>query len=78
MNKHMSSRKAEVNLFVIDSEFTYSDFGNRSSPADNQTFRAQDYSWEEHGVSLANELYGDIGDLLDKRFNVAFNLTYYT
>lgn len=31
-------------------------------------FRRQDYSWEDHGFSLANRLYSDIGHLLDERF----------
>lgn len=32
----------------------------------------QDYSWEDHGFSLVNRLYSDIGHLLDERFrNVA-------
>lgn len=28
----------------------------------------QDYSWEDHGFSLVNRLYSDIGHLLDDRF----------
>ena len=38
----------------------------------------QDYSWEDHGFSLANRLYPDIGTYLDDKFNTAYNLTYYT
>ncbi|KGL76796.1 Sestrin-3, partial [Tinamus guttatus] len=28
----------------------------------------QDYSWEDHGFSLVNRLYSDIGHLLDEKF----------
>lgn len=31
-------------------------------------FSLQDYSWEDHGFSLVNRLYSDIGHLLDDRF----------
>ncbi|TKS72245.1 Sestrin-1 [Collichthys lucidus] len=30
--------------------------------------RRRDYSWEDHGFSLVNRLYSDIGHLLDDRF----------
>ena len=38
----------------------------------------QDYSWEEHGFSLVNRLYADVGGYLDEKFKVAQNMTYYT
>lgn len=38
----------------------------------------QDYSWDDHGYSLVNRLYTDVGNLLDEKFKTAFNLTYYT
>lgn len=38
----------------------------------------QDYSWEEHGFSLVNRLYADVGQILDDKFKVAQNMTYYT
>ncbi|PVD28225.1 hypothetical protein C0Q70_10812 [Pomacea canaliculata] len=72
------SAKEEILRFVLDGEFTYSDFAKRGSLPDITTFRVQDYSWEDHGLSLANRLYSDIGNFLDDKFNTAFNLTYYT
>ena len=36
--------------------------------------KVQDYSWEEHGFSLINRLYPDIGQLLDDKFSCAINL----
>lgn len=42
------------------------------------TFRVQDYSWDDHGFSLVNRLYNDVGHLLDLKFRAAYNLTYFT
>lgn len=38
----------------------------------------QDYTWENHGFSLVNRLYSDIGHLLDEKFRMVYNLTYNT
>ena len=41
----------------------------------NPCLRApQDYSWEDHGFSLVNRLYSDIGHLLDDRFRSVASL----
>jgi sestrin len=61
-----------------DPSFTYEDFAKRGQVSELHTFRIQDYSWEEHGFSLVNRLYADIGNLLDEKFKVAKNMTYYT
>ncbi|EOA92877.1 Sestrin-2 [Anas platyrhynchos] len=45
------------------------------SPA---SFLLQDYTWEDHGYSLINRLYPDVGQLLDEKFQVVYNLTYNT
>ncbi|XP_029451162.1 sestrin-1 isoform X2 [Rhinatrema bivittatum] len=42
------------------------------------TSSAPDYSWEDHGFSLVNRLYPDVGQLLDEKFHIAYNLTYNT
>lgn len=34
----------------------------------------QDYSWEDHGFSLVNRLYSDIGHFLDDRFRSVTSL----
>eukprot|EP00062_Callorhinchus_milii_P008392 gi/632951041/ref/XP_007891076.1/ PREDICTED: sestrin-1 isoform X2 [Callorhinchus milii] len=60
-----------------DPSYGYKDFsrcGEQSVP----TFRAQDYSWEDHGYSLVNRLYPDVGQLLDEKFQIVYNLTYNT
>lgn len=42
------------------------------------TFHAQDYCWEDHGFSLVNRLYPDVGQLLEETFQIACSLTYNT
>ncbi|XP_051882145.1 sestrin-3-like isoform X3 [Pristis pectinata] len=66
-----------ISRYVDDPTFGYKDFARRG---DDQlpTFRAQDYSWEDHGFSLVNRLYSDIGQLLDEKFRMVRNLTYNT
>nr|XP_057904905.1 sestrin-3 [Doryrhamphus excisus] len=58
---------ADPSLFITDPDFYYQDFARRDDDH-FQVFRAQDYSWEDHGFSLVNRLYSDIGHLLDDRF----------
>lgn len=41
-------------------------------------FAFKDYSWEDHGYSLVNRLYPDVGQLIDEKFQIAYNLTYNT
>ncbi|XP_030637550.1 sestrin-3 [Chanos chanos] len=67
---------SRVSRFVEDSDFGYKDFA-RHGEDNPPTFRAQDYSWEDHGFSLVNRLYSDIGHLLEDRFQTACDLTYY-
>nr|XP_033811293.1 sestrin-2 isoform X1 [Geotrypetes seraphini] len=66
-----------IMCFVEDPEFGYKDFTRRGEQTP-PTFRAQDYTWEDHGYSLINRLYPDVGQLLDEKFQVVYNLTYHT
>ena len=69
----------ELMRFVDDGyEFAYVDFAQRRQSSDLPTFRIQDYSWDDHGFSLVNQLYDNVGNLLDEKFKLAYNLTYYT
>ncbi|UYV61662.1 SESN1 [Cordylochernes scorpioides] len=70
--------RAELHRFLEDPEFAYQDFAKRKEPTEIPTFRIQDYSWDDHGFSLANRLYNDVGTLLDQKFKTAYDLTYYT
>lgn len=68
----------DLSQFVSDPTFGYQDFARREDVSEIPTFRIQDYSWEDHGYSLVNRLYNDVGELLNEKFKVAYNLTYYT
>lgn len=70
--------KSDIRQFVSDAEFMYEDFAKQSSGTGFATLRVQDYSWEEHGYSLASELYGEIAELLEDKFQTTQNLTYFT
>lgn len=63
---------------VEEPEFSYVDFIKFKHTS--QTFKASDYSWEMHGYSTANRFYtgNDIGAVLDEKFQVAREFTYYT
>ncbi|KAH8373605.1 hypothetical protein KR200_003417, partial [Drosophila serrata] len=63
--------------YVDDAGFIYQDFARRGTENIN-TFRIQDYSWEDHGYSLVDGLYNDVGTYLDEKFRAAYNLTYCT
>ncbi|XP_034546108.1 sestrin-3 [Notolabrus celidotus] len=58
---------ADPTRFITDPDFCYHEFARREEDH-FQVFRVQDYSWEDHGFSLVNRLYSDIGHLLDDRF----------
>lgn len=64
--------------FVIDPEFQYVDFSRRGAPSEFPTFRYQDCSWDDHGYCLLNQLYHNVGQLLDDKFKTTYNMTYYT
>lgn len=67
-----------ISHYVDDPNYTYQDFARRGAENIPHTFRIQDYSWDDHGYSLVNRLYNDVGFLLDDKFRVAYNLTYKT
>ncbi|XP_068844913.1 sestrin-3 isoform X4 [Capricornis sumatraensis] len=68
---------SDLLCFIEDPGFGYEDFARRGEEH-LPTFRAQDYTWENHGFSLVNRLYSDIGHLLDEKFRMVYNLTYNT
>uniref|UniRef100_A0A8D8UXZ2 Sestrin homolog n=1 Tax=Cacopsylla melanoneura TaxID=428564 RepID=A0A8D8UXZ2_9HEMI len=75
----LASYTTEVEHVIDDVTYTYIDFARRDSDGLNiPTFRIQDYSWDDHGYSLINRYYNDVGNVLDEKFKIAYNLTYYT
>ncbi|KAG2468402.1 SESN1 protein, partial [Polypterus senegalus] len=71
-----SAPTRDVSRHFEDPSYGYKDFSRRGEHV--PTFRAQDYTWEDHGYSLVNRLYPDFGQLLDEKFQIAYNLTYNT
>uniref|UniRef100_A0AAY4CFY1 Sestrin-1 n=1 Tax=Denticeps clupeoides TaxID=299321 RepID=A0AAY4CFY1_9TELE len=71
-----SLTSSDVSRHFEDPSYGYKDFSRRGEHV--PTFRVQDYSWEDHGYSLVNRLYPDVGQLLDEKFQMAYNLTYNT
>lgn len=69
--------RSDLSQFVTEPAYGYQDFSRRGV-SEIPTFRIQDYSWDDHGFSLVNRLYNDVGELLNEKFKVAYNLTYYT
>uniref|UniRef100_UPI00398EDF0B sestrin-1 isoform X2 n=1 Tax=Pristiophorus japonicus TaxID=55135 RepID=UPI00398EDF0B len=67
----------DVSRHFEDPSYGYKDF-SRHGEQNVPTFRAQDYTWEDHGYSLVNRLYPDVGQLLDEKFQIVYNLTYNT
>lgn len=67
-----------ISHYIDDPGFIYMDFAKRGAENIPNTFRIQDYSWDDHGYSLVNGLYNDVGYLLDDKFRAAYNLTYFT
>lgn len=47
---------ADISKFVDDASYLYQDFAKRGELQEIPTFRAQDYSWDDHGFSLVNRL----------------------
>ncbi|XP_067883284.1 sestrin-1 isoform X2 [Heterodontus francisci] len=67
----------DVSRHFEDPSYGYKEFP-RQDEQNVPTFRAQDYTWEDHGYSLVNRLYPDVGQLLDEKFQIVYNLTYNT
>ncbi|KAM4700590.1 sestrin-2 [Discoglossus pictus] len=70
-------RSTSILCFLEDPDFGYVDFTRRGEQAP-PTFHAHDYTWEDHGYSLLHRLYPEMGQLLDDKFQVVYNLTYHT
>uniref|UniRef100_A0A7M4E605 Sestrin-3-like n=1 Tax=Crocodylus porosus TaxID=8502 RepID=A0A7M4E605_CROPO len=64
---------SDLSCYLQDPDFAYQDFARRDEDH-TQIFRVQDYSWEDHGFSLVNRLYSDIGHLLDEKFRTVDGL----
>nr|CAB3265991.1 sestrin-3 [Phallusia mammillata] len=64
--------------YVVDPDFSYQEFAKRDVAAEIPTFREQDYNWSDHACLVVRKFNSDVADLLDMKFNTAYNLTYKT
>ncbi|XP_029705208.1 sestrin-1 isoform X1 [Takifugu rubripes] len=71
-----SAPSRDISRHFEDPSYGYKEFSRRGEQV--PTLRVQDYSWEDHGFSLVNRLYPDVGQMLDEKFQLAYNLTYNT
>lgn len=65
-------------FFTFDSRFSYVDFAERSRAGFARTHKIHDLSWENEVYSCIDELYDEIADILDRKFILTQNLTYFT
>ncbi|XP_076307677.1 sestrin-3-like isoform X2 [Tachypleus tridentatus] len=77
-NENVPLSKSDILRYTDDPDFSYQDFTKREQESEIPTFSIQDYSWEVYGYSLLNRLYNDIGTILDEKFKITYDLTYYT
>lgn len=79
-NESESSFERDILRYMDDPYFRYENFDMRRdlSRMSGSTFSIQDCSWGDHAYSLLNRFYNDVGTMLDEKFKVAYNLTYYT
>lgn len=64
--------------YMNDANFGYQDFAKRSDSNEIPTFKAMDFNWQDHAYSLVNTYYQPVGDMLDAKFDTAYNMTYNT
>ncbi|XP_071044104.1 sestrin-1 isoform X2 [Parasteatoda tepidariorum] len=62
----------------MESNDEISSSNNNSEDKHSKEFLIQDCTWDDHAYSLLNEYYSDVGTVLDEKFKVAYDLTYYT
>jgi sestrin len=71
--------RAALDRFTKDVQFQYIDFVKRGLSSETPTFKILEYSWEDQGYSLVNQLISNqLSNLLDKKFSLTKTLTYYT
>lgn len=73
--KNISPRRQQLSLdrYVGDRQLSYTDFDVRSK--DYNLLSAQEYNWKDHAYTMLNRFYNGSADLLDREFEVIYNLT---
>ncbi|GFX76867.1 sestrin-1 [Trichonephila clavipes] len=62
----------------IDDDITFTRRAFSIADGHISDFIIQDCTWDDHAYSLLNRFYNDVGTILDEKFKVAYDLTYYT
>ncbi|GIY58418.1 sestrin homolog [Caerostris extrusa] len=62
----------------VDDDLSFTRRAFSSADGNISDFFIQDCTWDDHAYSLLNRFYNDVGTILDKKFKVAYDLTYYT
>ncbi|XP_035233287.1 sestrin-1-like isoform X5 [Stegodyphus dumicola] len=71
-----SASDSDMERFIDDQHSSHKDCSNFSE--NDGVFHIQDCTWEDHAYSLLNRYYNEFGTILDEKFKVAYDLTYYT
>ncbi|GFS81092.1 sestrin homolog [Nephila pilipes] len=62
----------------VDDDITFTRRAFSIADGHLSDFIIQDCTWDDHAYSLLNRFYNDVGTILDEKFKVAYDLTYYT
>ncbi|CAL1287134.1 unnamed protein product [Larinioides sclopetarius] len=62
----------------VDDDLTFTKRAYSTTDGHVSDFIIQDCTWDDHAYSLLNRYYNDVGTILDEKFKVAYDLTYYT
>ncbi|VDK47416.1 unnamed protein product [Anisakis simplex] len=73
-----SSLDESACLYARDLRFSYVDFALCARNDTARTHKIHDLSWEDQGYSCVDEFYNEMADILDKKFTLTQNLTYFT
>lgn len=68
-NRNLDIYRSEDKVYRVDFDVKSTEYS---------IFRLQDYSWEEHGVSLISKYLNETAELLDDEFNTIQDLTDYS
>lgn len=77
LSSELVKYESDAHRFLEDAPSPNSDSDSAQRNATTE-FLIQDCSWDDHAYSLLNDFYNDVGTVLDEKFKVAYDLTYYT
>lgn len=75
--KKKQIKNRDLLQFVDDPEFMFVDFASRDPDLGITPFDVQEFAWEDSGSGFMNWVNWDMTSLLDMKFTVAQDMTYY-